>query len=99
MEGLSGALRAAATVEREVVLTFANLAYADFIINGFSPRVVPNLLVIALDGQAHELFLQSGLHSFFAPRMPRIAGGFAAHRTAAFMDIMKLRLLYLVEVV
>ena len=48
--------------------------------------------------QAHAAFQSAGLHSFFESRMPSISSGSADHRTAAFMDIMKLRLLYLAEV-
>ncbi|KAL1523014.1 hypothetical protein AB1Y20_017976 [Prymnesium parvum] len=96
--GLSAALDKASTADRKVILTFANLGYADFVLNGFSPEVVPNTLVIALDPQAHALFANAGLHSYFDERMPRIDSPAAGHHTAVFMDIMKLRLLYLAEV-
>ena len=98
LPGLDDALRAAATPEGELILTFANLGYADFVLNGFPKAVVPHTLVIALDAEAHATFTAAGLVSYFDPRMPAIDGGAHDHRTAAFMDIMKLRLLYLAEV-
>ncbi|KAL3931892.1 MAG: hypothetical protein SGPRY_000935 [Prymnesium sp.] len=98
LAGLAQALQEAATADRRVVLTFANLGYADFVLNGFKREVVPHTLVIALDEEAHALFLKSGLHSYFDERMPRVSTTPAEHRTAGFMDIMKLRLLYLAEV-
>ena len=99
LDGLGEALAAAAGPgSRDVVLTFANSGYADFVLNGFRPSSVPNVLVIALDAAAHEAFVAAGLHSFFDPRMPTMAVGPAFHASAAFMDIMKLRLLYLAEV-
>ena len=67
-------------------------------LNGFPKAVVPHTLVIALDAEAHATFTAAGLVSYFDPNMPAIDGGAHDHRTAAFMDIMKLRLLYLAEV-
>ena len=98
LDGLGEALAAAAGPgSRDVVLTFANSGYADFVLNGFRPSSVPNVLVIALDAAAHEAFVAAGL-LLFDPRMPTMAVGPAFHASAAFMDIMKLRLLYLAEV-
>jgi hypothetical protein len=83
---------------RDVILTFANAGYADFVLNGFAPAVVPNTLVIALDETAHAIFGSAGFVSYHAPCMPQMQPASAAHTSAAFMDIMKLRLLYLAEV-
>ena len=66
-------------------------------LNGF-PKASCRTLVIALDAEAHATFTAAGLVSYFDPNMPAIDGGAHDHRTAAFMDIMKLRLLYLAEV-
>ena len=96
--GLLAALQRAATPAREVVLTFANLGYADFVLNGFTKAAVPNTLVIALDADAHAAFEAAGLHSYFDAHLPPIAVSSADHLSAAFMDIMKLRLLLLAEV-
>ena len=46
-----------------VVLTFANLGYADFVLNGFARTAVPNTLVVALDALAHAAFREAGLIS------------------------------------
>ena len=98
LPGLERALRTAAgEASRDVILTFSNLGYADFVLNGFRRDVVPNTLVIALDEKAHERFVGAGLISFFDGRMPRADLSASNHRTAAFMDIMKLRLLYATE--
>ena len=83
---------------RDVILTFANAGYADFVLNGFALAVVPNTLVIALDETAHAIFGAAGFVSYHAPCMPQMQPASAAHTSAAFMDIMKLRLLYLAEV-
>ena len=47
---------------------------------------------------AHALFVREGMHSYYAPCMPTISSAAATHTSATFMDIMKLRLLYLAEV-
>ena len=82
---------------RDVVLTFANLGYADFVLNGFGRDAVPNTLVVALDARAHAVFERAGLVSFFDASMPTIGAEQQDHRTAGFMDMMKLRLLYAAE--
>ena len=100
LAGLDQALRAAAAASassRDVILTFANLGYADFVTNGFEEQK-NNTLVIALDPQAHALLTSRGYHSFFDAGMPTMPAASAEHTSAAFMDIMKLRLLYLAEV-
>ena len=48
--------------------------------------------------QAHSLFVEAGLVSFYDPMLPTIEVGQQTQGSAAFMDIMKLRLLYLAEV-
>ena len=97
--GLRAALAAAAREDtRDVVLTFANLGYADFVVNGFDPAVVPHTLVIALDAESHRLFESAGVHSFYDGSMPTMASDQQAQGSASFMDMMKLRLLYLAEV-
>ena len=99
LSGLGAALSAAAGPgSRDVILTFANSGYADFVLNGFGADVAPSTLVIALDAAAHERFVAAGLHSFYDDRMPTMAPAQAYHASAAFMDIMKLRLLYMAEV-
>jgi hypothetical protein len=99
LPGLEEALRAAAgQASRDVILTFANTGYADFVLNGFGRATAPNTLVIALDVSAHKQFQSAGLHSYFDPRMPGMSTAEAGHASAAFMDIMKLRLIYLAEV-
>ena len=95
--GLDAALDAVATPGgRDVILTFANLGYADFVLNGFAP-VKAHTLVVALDAEAHALFGGAGMHSFYADGMPSITPAAAGHRSSSFMDIMKLRLLLLAE--
>eukprot|EP00966_Prymnesium_polylepis_P152391 3520025-Prymnesium_polylepis.1 len=100
LPGLEAALRRAATPHgRKVILTFANLGYADFVVNGFaSTPAAKHTLVVALDADAHATFQAAGLVSFYEPRMPSISSAAASHLAAAFMDVMKLRLLYLAEV-
>ena len=92
--GAAGAAGEALTV----VVTFANLGYADFVLNGFARAAVPNTLVVALDALAHAAFREAGLVSFFDERMPTIGAEQQDHRSAGFMDMMKLRLLYAAEV-
>ena len=70
-EGATGAEGAAAEAGA-VVLTFANLGYADFVLNGFARTAVPNTLVVALDALAHAAFREAGLISFFDALMPTI---------------------------
>lgn len=99
LRGLDSALAAAAGPgRRDVILTFANLGYADFVLNGFDTSVVPQTLVIALDRDAHARFTAAGFHSFYDEQMPTMQSAEAGHASAAFMDIMKLRLLYMAEV-
>ena len=82
---------------KDLILTFANLGYTDFVTNGFEHQKA-NTLIISLDPKAHDLLLSRGFHSYFDPRMPTMPEASALHTSAAFMDIMKLRLLYLAEV-
>ena len=100
LAGLDAALRSAAGPDsNDVILTFANLGYADFVLNGFGNATrAPHTLVIALDKEAHELLSGAGIASFFDAEMPTMEAEQADHRSATFMDIMKLRLLYLAEV-
>jgi hypothetical protein len=186
LAGLDRSLSAAAaasTSSRDVILTFANLGYTDFVLNGFGAQRA-NTLVVALDegaspdplrcpqtGQhvsrspcilssrdahlivhcipcvratshprwdptcgtqpvgthlrdstcgtqpvgpnlwdptcgshtpptagAHALLTNRSYHSYFDALMPTMQPASATHTSAAFMDIMKLRLLYLAEV-
>ena len=98
--GATGAAGAAGAAGEAlaVVVTFANLGYADFVLNGFARAAVPNTLVVALDALAHAAFREAGLVSFFDERMPTIGAEQQDHRSAGFMDMMKLRLLYATEV-
>ena len=82
---------------KDLILTFANLGYTDFVTNGFEHQKA-NTLIISLDPKAHDLLVSRGFHSYFDPRMPTMPEASALHTSAAFMDIMKLRLLYLAEV-
>ena len=78
---------------------FANLGYADFVINGFDlPEVKSRTLVISLDLRAHELLSSAGFVSYYDGSMPTIPEAGADHFSPGFMDIMKLRLLYLAEI-
>ena len=54
--GVAGAAGAAGEAGA-VVLTFANLGYADFVLNGFARSAVPNTLVVALDALTLTLTL------------------------------------------
>ena len=55
LRGFDDALAAAAAPgSRDVILTFANLGYADFVLNGFAPSVVPHTLVVALDAEVRH---------------------------------------------
>ena len=70
---------------RDVILTFANLGYADFVLNGFSRAAVrAHTLVVALDEDAHALFVREGMHSYYAPCMPTISS--AAASTGSLAD-------------
>jgi len=96
--GLASALqRAADPLSRDVVLTFANSGYADFVLNGFPRTVVPNTLVVALDATAHATFEAAGYVSYFEPNLPPVHVGQQMQGSDAFMDIMKLRLLCAAE--
>lgn len=95
---LAAALEASAHPStRDVLLTFANSGYLDFVLNGFPRSVVPHTLVVALDAHAQRALEAAGHTAYFEPRLPPIQVGQQMQGSHAFMDIMKLRLLCAAE--